>query len=511
MATPSSGGSSWLTAPLRAAGFLARGDARLADLGDGLRRLKKAIEDLRDLTRTLGRQASRVDERFDALEREVRTLRSQVEGQILRNTLQLGRLARRVGSAEAPADVRLGGPSLPLSIDDAPAPDWAAIEGGHPDPEGREWMDLTACPGCGHPEGTVVLEWNKLVMLTQAPDPASIRYDYTLCHACGVVFAARRPVGRRFLYLLEHFGEVTGKRGGAHVIPNPMLNPYPLTEEDEAKLRRMAAHGAFVSDHLGLPKTEYLRGVLKDRFENSVHVDLIGSLVAPHGARVLEIRPRAGTIAESLRRLYKADVSVMPMWQSQKLLLKELYGFDSDGVIDYDHFTVPYDGPFDLVVCNHMLTHMLRPAECLAELRRHLKVGGYLYLYNEPDDREFLDGGQSIIAHLNPLHVQVFDQQALIRFLAASGFEVTFLTARDSNHLCLARAVEGPVAWTPLTAAQVEARVGRYRRARDRGIVKLPEAVRGRLAGEWNGAVERGLAAGDLDFDEKGHLKFVAR
>ena len=52
----------------------------------------------------------------------------------------------------------------------------------------------------------------------------------------------------------------------------------------------------------------------------------------PTNARVLEIRPRAGTIAESLRGCTTPNVSVMPMWESQKFLLKELYGFDAKGL-----------------------------------------------------------------------------------------------------------------------------------------------------------------------------------
>ena len=43
-------------------------------------------------------------------------------------------------------------------------------------------------------------------------------------------------------------------------------------------------------------------------FSGGLVQDLLGNLVQPNGARVLEVRPRAGTIAESLRRLYNASV-----------------------------------------------------------------------------------------------------------------------------------------------------------------------------------------------------------
>src|SRR5947209_1261942 len=83
------------------------------------------------------------------------------------------------------------------------------------------------------------VEWHKLIMLAKAPDQQSERYNYSVCHQCGVVYAARRPAGRRFLFLLEHFGEVTGKAAADGIIPNPLLNPYPLSEADKEQLRQM--------------------------------------------------------------------------------------------------------------------------------------------------------------------------------------------------------------------------------------------------------------------------------
>jgi hypothetical protein len=97
----------------------------------------------------------------------------------------------------------------------------------------------------------------------------------------------------------------------------------------------------FVSDHQGLRTVEYLDGLLKDRFENSVHVDVIGSLLNPRGARVLELRPRTGAISESLRRLFGAEVHGMPIWESQRFLLKEVYGIDSPGLVNYDRSRFP--------------------------------------------------------------------------------------------------------------------------------------------------------------------------
>ena len=502
-------------APARMVRFMARGERQLAEVRELAGATKKVTADVAANVRRIEERLQNQAQRLAAIKREVDALRSELSERLVQTNLQLGamtRVLRQIRSAsdeEAPAgpNSRVSSRVIPVTVG-SEEPRWASVTGGeiHPDAAGREWLLLDRCPWCGHAERTLVVEWNKLIVLAKAPDQQSATYNYSCCHACGVVYAVRRPIGQRFLFLLQHFGEVIGKATDG-VIPNPMLNPYPLSDADKERLRRMAAHGVWVSDHSDLNAGEYIEGALNDRFENSMHVDLLGNLVQPTNARVLEIRPRAGTIGESLRRLYSADVSVMPMWESQKLLLKELYGFDAKGLIDYDHFEIPFEGRFDLIVCNHILVHAIRPQEFLRELRAHVKPGGYVYFYNEPDDRHVLKE-QSIIAHLNPLHLQTFDRPAMVRALAANGFEVTFIKARNYQFVVLARAVDGKAAWTPIAPGKLQQRIEAYRIARDRAILKLPPEMRPRMGAEWSGAIEHGLAAGALEFDNRGQLRF---
>jgi hypothetical protein len=158
-----------------------------------------------------------------------------------------------------------------------------------------------------------------------------------------------------------------------------------------------------------------------------------------------------------------------------------------------------------------MLTHVVRLDDFFAEIRRRLRPGGHLYLHNEPDDAEFLDGKQSMIATLNPLHMQAFDQASLVRVLAANGFAVVFIKARgDLKHMCLAK-FEGRVPWTPMTERQRRARIESYQAARDRAILGMRDNLRERVAGVWKGAVERGVAGGLVEFDEGGRLRIVGR
>ena len=111
-----------------------------------------------------------------------------------------------------------------------------------------------------------------------------------------------------------------------------------------------------MSDHEG---GDSLSGVFKDRLANAGHVDILDSLLNPRGARVLEVRPRAGTILEGLRRHYGADVQAMTIWESQQFILRELYGIQTSALIDFDLFSIPFDEPFDLIVCNHMFNHVV--------------------------------------------------------------------------------------------------------------------------------------------------------
>jgi SAM-dependent methyltransferase len=489
-------------------------------------RLAERQERQLETVRQLAGSVKRVDERLakqsirlDKLQEHLHVTRREISGGLLRVNLQLSAMMRVVQQMRAStadhrdAEKRLSGRTIPLTVS-SEEPQWSPVIGGeiHPDPDGKEWLLLDTCPFCGHDEHTLVVEWNKLIMLAKAPDQQSARYNYSCCHRCGVVYATRRPIGERFRFLLQHFGEVTGKAAADGVIPNPLLNPYPLSEADRDRLRRMAQRGVWVSEHLGLGKSEYIEGALKDRFENRVHVDLLGNLVNPARARVLEIRPRAGTIAESLRRLYNAQVFVIPMWESQKFVLKELYGFDANGLIDYDRFHIPFDGRFDLIVCNHILVHSLRPGDLLAELHAHLNPGGYIYFYNEPDDRQILGEDKSIIAHLNPLHMHTFDHRSMIRALAANGLEVTVIRSRNASFMVLARSVSGKVAWTPIAAEELTQRIAAYRLARDRAILKVPAEMRARLGGgDWADAVEHGLESGVLEFDDKGQLRFAVQ
>ena len=449
-----------------------------------------------------------------ALRSEVQHLRRELQGRLLQYHHQLGRLTKAVEAANhhGGAERRLSGRTLPQAPSDDASAEWQPFEGAasSPDPEGTEWRVLQSCPVCGSADRTMVSPWNKFIVTAKAPDEGAATYDYSVCHACGVLYAARRPVGSRYRFLLEHFGEATAKRGGTAEITNRVLNPYPLDDADRAELLRLAKPGIYVSDHAGLRTRDYLAPLLRERLENSVHVEIIGALVQPRRARVLEVRSRTGSILEGLRRAWEADVSAMPIWESQQFILREILDIPTSALIDFENFAIPFEQKFDVIVANHMFTHAIAPTAFFAELRRCLVPGGYIYLHGEPDDAEFLKGNQSMLATLNPLHMQAFDQGSLVRGLAANGFETVFVKGRNLQHLVLAKASDA-CSMTAMSPAECQARVNGYQDSFARAVVGVDESLRSRVAPYWSEALERTVAAGLAEYDERGQLRLVSR
>ena len=70
------------------------------------------------------------------------------------------------------------------------------------------------------------------------------------------------------------------------------------------------------------------------------------------------------------------------------------------------------------------------------------------------------------------------------------------------------RKVDEP-AWTPISQLTLEKRIGLYRRARDRGVLRAPERLRSRFADVWPATVERAVASGVARFDDGGQLRLV--
>ena len=461
---------------------------------------------MRQLARRALTRAGRIV--FEQLERRQETLRQQL-------VKRLDRLDERVeralvqarqntallsnGRGRRPARAGTRGGVLPRLGSELPAPQ---------PPAGNlaissETVALMACPCCASGEFTRVSEFNRFLTSEWAPDAGASRYDYSLCHDCGVVFARLRPVGPRFRTLLDHFEETLGRPGKPRASVD-LLSSRKLSPEEAARLREAAGRGVFASatgrnGHPALP------AVLRDRLAVSAHVEILSSLLTLSDPRVLELRPRFGAIGAALRRQFGGETCALPLFEAQQIIVREVYGTRADALLDYDQFAIPYDGCFDLVVANHMVTHAVRPAAMLAAIRARLAPGGHLYLYNEPDEADFLDSGKSMFKTLNPFHLQTFDPPSLTRLLQAAGFRTVFSTHYQGNCVVLAEVAEPCL--EPLGAKARARRLARYAAARDRSILMLPDAVRGHFRDEWETVTIRAFEAGLVTLDADGSLR----
>lgn len=377
-------------------------------------------------------------------------------------------------------------------------------------PIARDSIELRACSVCGHDSWTAVCEFNRFFLSETAPDTDAMRADYAICHRCGVVFARRRPIGERFRYLVEHFEETIGRVSADEQRGTKVLGSRRLSEDQAERLRARAKQPMFVSEFPRIKGgRQHLPQLLRDRLAVAAHVEIIGSLLPLKSPRVLEIRPRFGAIGAALRRLYGGETFALPLFEAQQVLVREAYGTCAEHLLDYDTFAIPYTGCFDLVVANHLLTHAVRPCETLATIRQRLAPGGHLYLYNEPDEADFLETGKSIFNTLNAFHLQTFDGAALRRALQSSGFEPVYIGRYHDNCVALARVAPDGATWDPISKKELARRAAKYAQARDLGILCLPERLRGVFASEWDAVVQRAFAAKSIDFDGDGNLRVL--
>ena len=460
-----------------------------------------------------------IDDQARARQREliarIERLEKRMDSALAKGQAEARLLAARIDGggtgARRPSARRLGAKiTTPEGPAEAGHPEIGPAKAGHSvhDDGPADVVDLTACTVCGHTEWTDVCEYNRFLLSGAAPDDTAARANYALCHRCGVVFARKRPVGTRFRSLLEQFEETIGRTLGDGHGPK-LLGSRRLSDSDAAQLKARAAHPVFVSEVPRVRDRQHLPQLMRDRLVAAAHVEILGSLLPLAAPRVLEIRPRFGAIGASLRRLYGGETAALPLFEVQQLLVREVYGTRADHLLDYETLSIPYEGCFDLVVANHLLTHAVRPAQALAAIREKLSPGGHLYLYNEPDEADFLETCKSIFNTLNAFHLQTFDGPSLARALQSAGFEPSFIGPHQGTCIALARVAATPIIVQPISPKERARRIQQYARARDRGILMLPEPLRGRFASEWDAVVKRGFAAKVVEFDGDGQLRLV--
>jgi len=356
------------------------------------------------------------------------------------------------------------------------------------------------CPSCGSPDRAIVMEYNGLVLLDYMRDSDLCRYDYALCHTCGLVYASRRPEGEELTFLYSRFDEFLGRSG---------RKAGDLSDEDRADLRRRLKAGWLVSEEDEPPGDEWLPEVLNKRMLSSYHINLVAALTSLKGARVLELRSTTGFMLEICRKyLGAAEVYAMPMSARHQLIIQELNEMPS-ALIDFDELDVPFEGQFDLILSRHMLTHMLYPERLWTMFRERLRPGGRVYLFLENDDSSMFTRRKNIFGEMKCFHFQNFDLSALARCMRYNQFEPEFIRhpfgGKSSELVCMAR-YEPSARGTPIPTNQLTARADMYEKWRTWSLAASPDSVKGLYGSEMDTFIQRAIEGGYASRDKSGRF-----
>ncbi len=337
-------------------------------------------------------------------------------------------------------------------------------------------IELDRCPICKSKNRTVVAEFNGLIAHAEMRGSDFSRYDYSLCWGCGVVYATRRPAGREYDHLYRHYNEFLGREDKTK--SNLFVHEGALDAAMESELDRSLLPWWQLRDAEVATGDRIVVPLRNDMESQSPHIgNLLGQMKLA-GSRVLEIRSKAGFLADFLKRVAGArEVCVMALFPVSEYAIRRLYGLPVETCINFEHLEVPFDGKFDLIIAHHVFVHSLKPDDFFRSMRKRLRSDGVLYLCQEADDDRMYGLGENLFGELRCFHFQQFDLEACARAARRFGFEPELLRhkspgGRRSEFVMLARKVE-ETDYRPIGEEQLRARLELYRRWRDESMMSL--------------------------------------
>lgn len=365
---------------------------------------------------------------------------------------------------------------------------------------------IDECSVCGERQRTIVSEYNRLIFLEKMWESDLARFDYALCHGCGLVYATRRPDREEYDYLYENFNEFLARRHNPKSLNVAVLTPEKREQLDAAFLPWWELHTA-------PGRITALRKALQWELKNVLtYVPQITRHMPLEGTKVLYIRAKGGALADYMKRqLGVAQVDLITLFPTHKYLAEKYAGIRAVSSLDYENFKIPFDEKYDLIIENHILIHMLDPTKTFDVFTSHLNPGGALFLQNELADNRLYDKKKNLFAELRPFHYQQFDLPTVERMLHRYGFSSVFM--RDQNDragpeiLGLAKFDSEPGKCPRIGAAELRARRAMYARWRDESILSLPKERAEALFGdELESIWKRVRANGGLKPNKKGGL-----
>jgi hypothetical protein len=331
---------------------------------------------------------------------------------------------------------------------------------------------VEGCSVCEETKRTIVCEYNRLIFHDSMWDKDLARYEYALCHGCGLVYATRRPDRSEYEFLYKNFSEFL-LRAGKKDLEAPALTPNLVEKIDHQFLPWWELRGA---PRAGLN----IRAYLANDFERSLrYLPSILASVKIEGAKVLYIRAKASSLVDVLRRVFGAkQVDVTTLFPAVAYLCEKNTGVRAICDVDFDNFRIPFPEKYDLIIENHILIHMIDPKSTFSMMIEHLNDRGTLFLRNELDDSSMFRKKKNLFGELRPFHFNHFDVPTLKRMLRSFGFDPVGVQARlggKSEVFGPARLdKEARKQFRPISRDQLNDRLKMYAQWRDESILWLP-------------------------------------
>lgn len=287
-------------------------------------------------------------------------------------------------------------------------------------------IDLAACPLCDGARCEPVFTRNNLV--TRFDIDRRLTYsDYRLCQDCGGVFAARRETAESAQAYYDLFPDIEERGYAKKVIP-------------------AAARKGKIAVAEELCATFAARQMLRP------------------GMAVLHVRCDAGSLLAAIGAAAPGSTLHGLDYFPTNLEAARDAGFEHMALLSPAKLEIPFQEKYDLIVCNHIFTHSLTPAEDLQVLKNALKDQGQIFFYNENDHDAIFDANSDFFSRIDMIsyHKQLLDLESFTRFLSAAGFSSEFIGRRKFTFAVLAR-VDAHAIVTPPPSAEITQRRARIK------------------------------------------------
>jgi SAM-dependent methyltransferase len=247
--------------------------------------------------------------------------------------------------------------------------------------------------------------------------------DYHICRGCSLIFARRRQSPESIALFYRWFAYLEQRDYAVYPPPQNYI---------QAKYNTAGKLLDYLADH----------GILSP------------------GMTIAHVRCDVGSMLVQIgERFPGGTLHGLDYFDSNVRYARE-HGLEGVDLLDPARINLADGTAYDVIVCNHMLTHSLDPVADLRTLYDALKPGGVLFLYNEVD--HFLrfepKGPFYQWVALNNFHKQLFAPASLEYFLTGSGFSIEARSHRNFFMQFVARREAEPGEARPSAAVASAAR-----------------------------------------------------